>query len=89
MMLGAIHLILNTLVNLSEEGLSNDDLKPFLPEGFRTTLVWTINLRALNNFLQLRTDKHAFIEMRMFAEEVQKLAKSTPAGFLVYPTSTE
>lgn len=75
---------LNNLLSLSEEGLSNDELKPFIPEALRTTLCWTVNLRALNNFLQLRTDPHAFHEMRMLALEVQKVAKETEAGFLVY-----
>lgn len=88
-MIIAATLVLNVLVSLSETGLSNDDIKPFLPEGFRTTLVWTINLRALNNFLRLRLDKHVFIEMRKFAEEVQNIAKNTKAGFLVYSMPEE
>lgn len=75
---------LNNLISLSEEGLTNDELKPFIPEALRTTLCWTVNLRALNNFLELRTDIHAFHEMRMLALEVQKIAKETEAGFLVY-----
>ena len=83
-MLIALMSALNHLLSLSEEGLSNDDLKPFIPEALRTTLCWTVNLRALNNFLELRTDPHAFHEMRMLALEVQKIAKETEAGFLVY-----
>lgn len=80
---------LNNIAYLVEMGLTNDDIKPFIPEGLRTSLVWTINLRSLNNFLELRLDKNAFIEMRMFAEEIQKLAKSTEAGFLVYSIPQE
>lgn len=75
---------LNNLISLAEQGLTNDELKPFIPEALRTTLCWTVNLRALNNFLELRTNPHVFHEMRMLALEVQKIAKETEAGFLVY-----
>jgi thymidylate synthase (FAD) len=35
---------------------------------------WTVNLRALFNFLSLRNDEHAQREIRDYAEAVEKLA---------------
>lgn len=49
------------------QGTSNDIVKYLLPESFRTSLVWTINARSLQNFLSLRTSRSAL-------EEIQKLA---------------
>ena len=52
------------------EGISNDIAKFSLPESYRTSLVWTINARALRNFLELRTDKAAMWEIRELAYEI-------------------
>lgn len=49
---------------------SNDILKYMLPESYKTSLVWTINARSLQNFLSLRTDKSALWEIRDLANEV-------------------
>ena len=48
-------------------GLSNDKVKYMLPEAYKTSLVSTMNLRALQNFLSLRTDKSALWEIRELA----------------------
>jgi len=40
-------------------GVKNDQAKFSLPESYRTSLVWTINARALQNFLQLRMARSA------------------------------
>lgn len=47
--------------------LSNDLAKFALPEAYKTSLVWTINARSLQNFLALRTDKSALWEIRELA----------------------
>ena len=52
------------------EGTSNDRVKYMLPEAYKTSLVWTINMRSLQNFLSLRTDKAALWEMRDLANKV-------------------
>ena len=48
-------------------GYSNDIVKYMLPEAYKTSLVWTINMRSLQNFLSLRTDKAALREMQDLA----------------------
>lgn len=49
------------------DGISNDIIKYMLPECFKTSLVWTINARSLQNFLELRTSKSALPEIRKLA----------------------
>ncbi len=48
-------------------GVSNDIAKYCLPESYKTELVWTINARSLQNFLELRTNKVALWEIRDLA----------------------
>ena len=48
-------------------GKSNDKVKYSLPEAYKTSLVWTINMRSLQNFLALRTNKAALWEIRDLA----------------------
>ena len=50
-----------------KEGQSNDVAKYDLGESYRTQLTWTINLRSLQNFLSLRTDKKALPEIQHLA----------------------
>lgn len=53
-----------------------DYLKGFLHEMKRSSLLWTINLRSLRNFLKLRMDKTAHFEIRLLAnlikDEIEK-----------------
>lgn len=51
------------------DGVPNDIAKYCMPEAYKTSLVMTINARALQNFLELRTSKHAL-------REIQSLAKA-------------
>ena len=51
---------------------SNDVLKYMLPESYKTSLVWTVNMRSLQNFLALRTNKAALWEIRDLAYEIYK-----------------
>ena len=48
-------------------GIPNDKAKYCLPESYKTSLVWTINARSLQNFLTLRTNKAALWEIRELA----------------------
>lgn len=52
---------------------SNDIIKYTLPEAYKTSLVWTVNARALQNFLSLRTDKAALWEIRDLAYSIYDL----------------
>lgn len=58
---------LNQVQKGLQAGLSNDIVKYTLPEAYKTSLVWTINARSLQNFLSLRTDKAALWEIRKLA----------------------
>ena len=60
-------LALDNLRDLLVAGISNDVAKYALPEAYRTQLTWTINLRSLQNFLSLRTDRKALPEIQHLA----------------------
>ena len=52
---------------IANTGVSNDLAKYCLPESYKTSLVMTINARALQNFLELRTSKSALWEIQDLA----------------------
>lgn len=60
---------LMTIRDLLLLGMANDVAKYMLPEAYKTSLVMTINARALQNFLILRSSKHAL-------KEIQELARA-------------
>ena len=51
-------------------GVSNDKAKYLLPEAYKTSLVMTINARSLQNFLELRSSKHALWEIQLLAKAI-------------------
>ena len=53
-----------------QDGIPNDITKYALPEAYKTALVMSINARALQNFLELRTSKHALWEIQELAREM-------------------
>ena len=61
---------------------TNDIAKYALPEAYRTQLTWSINLRSLQNFLSLRTDKKALPEIQHLAHLIYE-ALPTDAQSLV------
>jgi thymidylate synthase (FAD) len=61
---------LSSVRSMLNEGLSNDIVKYMLPEAYKTSLVWTINMRSLQNFLYLRTSKAALWEIRDLANNI-------------------
>ena len=61
---------LSSVRQLLQEGYNNDQIKFSLPESYKTSLVWTINARSLQNFLMLRTDKAALWEIRDLANAI-------------------
>jgi thymidylate synthase (FAD) len=52
--------------------LANDIVKFSLPECYKTELVWTINVRSLQNFLTLRGAPSALWEIRELSFEISK-----------------
>lgn len=55
-----------------KDGIANDIAKYIIPECYKTELVWSINARSLQNFLELRTAKVALKEIRGLAYSVYK-----------------
>ena len=63
--------IARQLVNLRcaiVDGVPNDIAKYCMPEAYKTSLVMTINARSLQNFLELRSSKHALWEIQNLAK---------------------
>lgn len=58
-------------------GTERDKAKYCMPEAYKTALVMTINARALQNFLNLRTDPHALKEIRQLARAMYKVIPET------------
>ena len=66
---------------------SNDCYKYAMPEAFRTKAMFTINLRSLKNFLELRTSHRALFEIRRVANLIwlKLLEESTDSARLLFP----
>lgn len=58
---------LENLRKILVTGISNDRAKYCLPEAYKTELTWTVNIRSLQNFLNLRSDKSALWEIQQLA----------------------
>ena len=58
---------LENLRELVKDGVPNDIAKYCMPEAYKTSLVMSINARSLQNFLELRTSKHALKEIQNLA----------------------
>lgn len=68
-----------------EQGVAKELARTVLPVGMFSRMKWTVNLRALFNFLQLRNHEHAQREIRDYAIAVEELAKSVaPVAFEVF-----
>ena len=66
-------MIIRNLENLRQllvKGVPNDIAKYSLPEAYKTSLIWSVNARSLQNFLGLRTDKAALWEIRKLANKI-------------------
>ena len=59
---------LENLRTIIAAGTSNDKAKYCMPEAYKTSLVMTINARSLQNFLELRSSKHALWEIQLLAK---------------------
>ena len=63
---------LENLRELVIMGKANDKAKYALPECWRVRLTASINLRSLQNFLSLRTDRKALPEIQLLARLIYK-----------------
>ena len=55
---------------LLDMNVPNDLAKYCMPEAYKTSLVMSINARSLQNFLELRTSKHALKEIQSLARNI-------------------
>lgn len=56
---------------LIDSGVAKEVARMVLPMSMYTQFYWTVNARALMNFLSLRTDANAQFEIRMYADAVE------------------
>ena len=71
----AMEIVESTYDSLLEKGLAREQARAILPVGTYTEFYWTVNLRSLFNFIQLRTADDAQAEMRQYANVVQLIAE--------------
>lgn len=60
---------------LIEAGVAREMARGVLPVCQYTQFYWSVNARSLLNFLQLRTDKHAQLEIRVYADAIADFFK--------------
>jgi flavin-dependent thymidylate synthase len=59
--------LIQTIQKLSESGVSNDDLKPLIPQGLPTSVIYTQSLPDFANLIVKRLSRKAHKEARMIA----------------------
>jgi thymidylate synthase (FAD) len=76
-----------TYTRLTEAGVARELARSALPVGAYTQFYWTVNARALMNFVSLRNSEFAQLEIRRYAEAVEAFFAArmpvTHAAFLV------
>jgi thymidylate synthase (FAD) len=76
----------DTYTRLVEQGVARELARSVLPVGAYTQFYWTVNARALMNFVSLRNSEFAQLEIRRYAEAVEsffaELMPVTHAAFL-------
>jgi thymidylate synthase (FAD) len=69
-------------LGLVEKGVAKELARSILPVGIFTQFYWTVNARALMNFLSLRNAETAQYEIRVYAEAVERLfAEKMPVTY--------
>lgn len=65
-----------------DEGVAKELARTVLPMGMYTQFYWTVNARSLMNFLSLRLDKSAQIDIRRYATRVEVIfAQKMPTTY--------
>ena len=74
-----------TYERLVESGVARELARCALPVGAYTEFFWTVNARALMNFVSLRAAEAAQREIRMYAEAVERfLAERMPVSYAAF-----
>src|SRR6185437_5948616 len=70
---------------LVEAGVARELARSVLPVGAYTQFYWTVNARALMNFLSLRASEFAQLEIRCYAEAVEaSFAAQMPVTYAAF-----
>jgi thymidylate synthase (FAD) len=74
-----------TYERLVEQGVARELARSVLPVGAYTEFYWTVNARALMNFVSLRASETAQREIRRYAEAVERLfAEQMPITYAAF-----
>jgi thymidylate synthase (FAD) len=77
-----------TYTRLVEEGVARELARSVLPVGAYTEFYWTVNARALMNFVSLRAADTAQREIRLYAEACERfLADRMPITYDAFVTN--
>ena len=68
-------LVYDRYTELLDSGVANEQARMVLPVGLYTQYFWTVNLRALLNFLNLRNADNAQWEIRQYAIAIEEQLK--------------
>jgi len=72
----------STYKELINDGVAKELARTVLPMGMYTQFYWTVNARSLMNFLSLRLDKSAQVDIRRYATRVEIiLAQTMPVTY--------
>lgn len=63
-------------LELLEYGVANEQARLVLPVGLYTQFYWTVNLRALFNFCNLRSAENAQWEIQQYSKEIEKILET-------------
>ena len=63
-------------LELLEMGVAKELARSVLPVSMYTQFYWTVNARALMNFLSLRTSESAQVDIRRYAKDVERIFES-------------
>jgi thymidylate synthase (FAD) len=67
----------DTYARLVEQGVAREVARAVLPVGAYTEFYWTVNARALMNFVSLRAAETAQREIRRYAEAIETFLEAT------------
>ena len=69
--------------NLLERGVTPEQARAILPGSVKSEVTWTVNLRALRNFLKQRLSKTAQAEIREMAERIVSIFEDLECEYLL------
>lgn len=71
----AYEIAYNNYQTLLQNGVANEHARMVLPVGVYTQFYWTVNLRSLFNFVNLRSAEDAQWEIRQYSQALEEILK--------------